>query len=258
MGELAEERRAVSIALEAYEMYGWLWERDAGAQCEPVRSVYLAEVARSDIYIGLFWLGYGPYTIEEFDHAYKEKAKPFIYEKCTDVEQPDSQLQGFLERIGKVDNPDGLTICRFKTTEELARRVQKDVMGLLVKRFRQHQASLGHSAHADEQEMGHDARREPESSEVQARDHSIAFGRDNYGAVQQIESLILLSEAEQNIVINVNINVTITQNINLPEEGSPMPPEEMSSLSGLELLERILKLSSDLNKRYEHLRGNEP
>jgi len=45
-------------------MYGWLWEKDAGARPEPIRSTYLKEVEACDLYIGLFWLGYGPITIK--------------------------------------------------------------------------------------------------------------------------------------------------------------------------------------------------
>ena len=61
MEELSEERYAVQAALSDYSMYGWLWENDAGARPEPVRSTYLTEVKNCDIYIGLFWQGYGPY-----------------------------------------------------------------------------------------------------------------------------------------------------------------------------------------------------
>jgi hypothetical protein len=69
MQELADERRTVQIALKVYYISGWLWEDNAGARPEPIRSTYLSEVEACDIYIGLFWQGYGPYTIEEYQHA---------------------------------------------------------------------------------------------------------------------------------------------------------------------------------------------
>lgn len=69
MLELIEERKAVEAALSQYKMYGWLWEKDAGAGPEAVRATYLKYVEACDLYIGLFWLGYGPYTIEEYHHA---------------------------------------------------------------------------------------------------------------------------------------------------------------------------------------------
>src|SRR5450759_3039855 len=69
MQELTEERHAIQAALKDVLMYGWLWETDAGARPEPIQSTYLTEVANCDIYLGLFWQGYGPYTIEEYEHA---------------------------------------------------------------------------------------------------------------------------------------------------------------------------------------------
>ncbi len=68
MTELADERRAVQTALSEYDMHGWRWEKDAGARPEPIDSTYLTEVEACDLYIGLFWLGYGRYTIEEYEH----------------------------------------------------------------------------------------------------------------------------------------------------------------------------------------------
>jgi hypothetical protein len=121
MTELKEERCAVGAALEAYRMEVWQWEKDAGSRSEPVYSTYLSEVTDCDIYIGLFWLGYGQYTIEEFDWAYN-KAKPcLIYIKETNIEQRDQPLQQFLDRIKQVKNSDGLTSYPFQTIEELTR-----------------------------------------------------------------------------------------------------------------------------------------
>ncbi len=71
MMELIEERHALQSALKTYDMHGWLWEKDAGARPEPIRSTYLKQVEECDIYIGLFWLGYGQYTVEEYEHARK-------------------------------------------------------------------------------------------------------------------------------------------------------------------------------------------
>ena len=69
MAELTKERQAVQRALKNYKMYGWLFEKDAGARPESIQETYLEEVASCDIYIGLFWQGYGEYTIEEYDAA---------------------------------------------------------------------------------------------------------------------------------------------------------------------------------------------
>lgn len=137
MAELADERRRVQKALSQYRMVGWLWEDDAGARPEPIRSTYLSEVETCDVYIGLFWLGYGPYTIEEFECARRHDKPCLIYEKYVDVDRRSPELAEFLMPIQQVENPVGLTVCRFTTAEELATQVQKDVIHLLVSAFRQ-------------------------------------------------------------------------------------------------------------------------
>jgi Domain of unknown function (DUF4062) len=80
MHELAEERRAVQEALSDYHMYGWLWEKDAGARPMSIKETYLKEVEACDIYIGLFWKGYGSYTIEEYEHARRHSKPCLVYE----------------------------------------------------------------------------------------------------------------------------------------------------------------------------------
>src|SRR5712691_12724569 len=127
MQELADERLAVQAALKAYEMYGWMWEAHAGARPEPIRSIYLKEVEACDLYLGLFWLGYGQYTIEEYEQARKLHKPCLIYEKSVNVEQRSPDLAAFLDRLQQVDSPDGLTVCRFETPEQLATQVQTDV-----------------------------------------------------------------------------------------------------------------------------------
>lgn len=135
--ELAGERRAVKESLAAYRMYGWLWEDDAGARPEPIDSTYLTEVEACDIYIGLFWLSYGPYTIEEFEHARKHKKPCLVYEKHVDIAKRDPKLQAFLDDLQRVKSDEGLTICRFEKTAQLAEQVQNDVMRLLTTVFRE-------------------------------------------------------------------------------------------------------------------------
>ncbi len=137
MGELAEERRAIQAGLSEYHMYGWLWEVDAGARPEPTRSTYLAEVEASDVYVGLFWLGYGQYTIEEFEHARKHKKPCLIYEKNVNIDYRTRKLKAFLKTIQQPENVEGLTIYRFKTPEELTKQLQKDLISLLTRLFRE-------------------------------------------------------------------------------------------------------------------------
>ncbi len=134
MMELIDERLALQEALKVYNMRGWLWEKDAGARPEPIQSTYLKEVEACDIYIGLFWLGYGQYTIEEYEHARKKQKPCLIYEKNVRVDQRSSELTAFLNTIHRVN--DGLTSCYFKDAAELTSRVQEDVMRLLTTTFR--------------------------------------------------------------------------------------------------------------------------
>src|SRR5437588_13130017 len=67
--ELAKEQTSIQTALSDYGIYGWLSENSTGARPEPIHSSSLKEVAACDIYIGLFWLGYSQYVIEEFEYA---------------------------------------------------------------------------------------------------------------------------------------------------------------------------------------------
>ena len=137
MDELADERRAVQSALSQYRMYGWLWEDDAGARPQTIRKTYLTEVATCDIYLGLFWLGYGQYTIEEFEHACQLNKPCLIYEKRIDLNRRTPELKAFLSRIQSINDPDNLTVCRFETPKQLADQVQKHVVWLLTTRFRE-------------------------------------------------------------------------------------------------------------------------
>ena len=138
MTELADERRAVQAVLSRLPNFCcWLWEDNAGARPEPIRSTYLAEVEACDVYIGLFWKEYGPYTIEEFNHARLHRKPCLIYEKHIDVGQRSPYLAEFLESIQHMEDPDTLTVCQFTTPEALAERVKNDVLRLLFMTFRQ-------------------------------------------------------------------------------------------------------------------------
>ena len=174
MSELALDRSAVQAALSAFLLHGWLWETDAGASPEPIRSTYLAEVEACDIYIGLFWHGYGQYTIEEFDHARQHQKPCLVYEKHVEVEKRDSRLWTFLDHLQDVENSEGLTICRFKTPEQLAEQVQKDVMRLLSTVFKDSRKQL---SQPQEPSIG-------SGMNVKAVNHSIAIG-NNSGPVTQ-------------------------------------------------------------------------
>ncbi len=57
LGELADERRAVSRAISALRLTPVMFE--LGARPHPPRELYRAYLAQSDIFIGLYWQRYG-------------------------------------------------------------------------------------------------------------------------------------------------------------------------------------------------------
>src|SRR6516162_998420 len=57
LGELADERRAVSRAISALRLTPVMFE--AGARPHPPSEVYRAYLAQSDVFIGIYWQRYG-------------------------------------------------------------------------------------------------------------------------------------------------------------------------------------------------------
>jgi hypothetical protein len=125
MEELAAERVAVGDALEREGMSPWTFELDAGARSESARETYLRELAVSDVYVGIFWKGYGAYTTDEFDAAGSAEVPRLVYEKTVQGSLRDPKLQAFLEEAGHVER--GVTIRRFETSDELATMVVEDI-----------------------------------------------------------------------------------------------------------------------------------
>ena len=57
LGELADERRAVSRAITGLRMTPVMFE--AGARPHPPQELYRAYLAQSDVFVGLYWQQYG-------------------------------------------------------------------------------------------------------------------------------------------------------------------------------------------------------
>lgn len=126
MQELAPERQALKTALDALKVDAWVFEQDAGARPESIQKAFLGEVEAADLYIGLFWKGYGDYTIEEYEHAQKLGKDCLIYEKRAALNgQRDPRLQAFLDRLGNVQT--GLTIKWFDDPLQLSEAIKDDV-----------------------------------------------------------------------------------------------------------------------------------
>jgi DNA polymerase III delta prime subunit len=140
MQELAPERQALKAALDALKVDAWVFEQDAGARPESIQKAFLEELEAADLYIGLFWKGYGEYTIEEYDHARKRGKDCLIYEKRDALNgQRDPRLQVFLDRLGNVET--GLTVKSFDDALQLGEAVKDDVAKWQARTIRGRRAS---------------------------------------------------------------------------------------------------------------------
>lgn len=125
MEELASARVQVRDGLRRLEIDAWTFEGNAGARPDTIQKTFLTEVADADIYIGIFWKGYGRYTIEEFEHARRCEKPCFVYQKQSDLDRRDPELQDFLNRIAQVEV--GVTPRWFIDDADLVKRVCEDV-----------------------------------------------------------------------------------------------------------------------------------
>jgi tetratricopeptide (TPR) repeat protein len=142
MQELADERRAVKTALDDMRIESFVFEADAGARPQTIEETFLEEVEGADLYIGVFWRGYGRYTIEEYDRAAALGMDCLIYEKREAVDgQRDPELAAFLEGLGDVEA--GLTVKWFHTPAQLADSVKDDVARWQAEKIREAQSPRG-------------------------------------------------------------------------------------------------------------------
>jgi len=126
MEELSPERAALKQALDEMRIESFVFERDAGARSQSIEDTFFDEVEAADLYIGVFWKGYGRYTIDEYERADALGMDCLIYEKREGVEdQRDPQLAAFLSRLGAVET--GRTVKWFHTPAELTEAVKDDV-----------------------------------------------------------------------------------------------------------------------------------
>jgi tetratricopeptide (TPR) repeat protein len=142
MAELAQERKIIAEALEQIFILPWVYEDEAGAQSQSIQQTYSHALDDSDIYLGVFWKGYGHYTVEdEFARAAEKGIPRLIYEKRQNIDERDPKLQNFLDSISGVT--DGLTIQRYTEPAELREMVKRDLIRLLTDTFRAYQAREG-------------------------------------------------------------------------------------------------------------------
>jgi predicted ATPase len=135
LGELADERRAVSRGIEALRLTPVMFE--LGARPYPPREVYQQYLAQSDVFIGLYWQRYGQLAPgmqvsgleEEFDLS---GALPRLLYVKAPAPGRDPRLGDLLARIQEEAS---VSYRHFRTPAELGRLVRDDLAVLLSERF---------------------------------------------------------------------------------------------------------------------------
>jgi predicted ATPase len=135
LGELAEERQAVSRAVSALRLTPVMFE--TGARPYPPPEVYRAYLAQSDVFIGLYWQRYGQLVPglqvsgleEEFDLSGRLPRLLYVKGPAPDREP---RLADLLTRIRDASLA---SYRHFRTAAELGRLVRDDLAVLLSERF---------------------------------------------------------------------------------------------------------------------------
>ena len=135
LGELAEERRAVSRAISALRLAPVLFE--AGARPYPPAEVYRAYLAQADVFIGLYWQAYGQLVPgmqvsgleEEFDLS--GGLPRLLYVKAP---APDREPR-LADLLARIKEEASASYRYFRTPAELGRLVRDDLAMLLSERF---------------------------------------------------------------------------------------------------------------------------
>jgi predicted ATPase len=135
LGELADERRAVSRAISALRLTPVMFE--LGARPHPPRDLYRAYLAQSDVFIGLYWQSYGwvgpgmeiSGLEEEFELS---RGLPRLLYVKAPAPDREARLTGLLDRIREQAAD---SYRSFHTAGELGRLVRDDLATLLSERF---------------------------------------------------------------------------------------------------------------------------
>jgi tetratricopeptide (TPR) repeat protein len=142
--ELADERRILSKLLpqlgdSSIQLETWVFEADARASSKSIRQVFLDALDDSSLYIGVFWNGYGEWTVDEFHRAGERGIPRHIYVKNVDSEKRDSRLTKFLEKQSDVRF--GITPRWYDDQEDFEEQVSRS-----VRLWLQNQSQAYHSA----------------------------------------------------------------------------------------------------------------
>jgi predicted ATPase len=135
LGELAEERRAVSRAISALRLTPVMFE--LGARPYPPAELYRAYLAQSDVFIGLYWQRYGQLVPgtgvsgleEEFELS--GELPRLLYVKAP---APDREPR-LADLLARVKDEASASYRSFRTPAELGQLVRDDLAVLLSERF---------------------------------------------------------------------------------------------------------------------------
>ena len=135
LGELADERRAVSRAISALRLTPVMFEQ--GARPHPPREVYRAYLAHSEVFVGLYWQRYGQAPPgadvsgleEEFDLSAGLPKLLYVKEPAPGR---DPRLARLLDRIRQQAS---VSYRTFSVSAELGRLVRDDLATLPSERF---------------------------------------------------------------------------------------------------------------------------
>jgi predicted ATPase len=135
LGELAEERRAVSRAVSALRLTPVMFE--AGARPYPPTEVYRAYLAQADVFIGLYWQRYGQVVPgarvsgleEEYDLSGGLPRLLYVKSLAPDREPALADL------LARIKGESSASYRYFRSPAELGRLVRDDLAVLLSERF---------------------------------------------------------------------------------------------------------------------------
>jgi predicted ATPase len=135
LGELAEERRAVSRAVSALRLTPVMFE--VGARPYPPAEVYRAYLAQSDVFIGLYWQRYGQAVPGAQVSGLEEEFQlsgglpRLLYVKAP---APDREPR-LADLLARIREDASASYRSFRTPTELGRLVRDDLAVLLSERF---------------------------------------------------------------------------------------------------------------------------
>ena len=135
LGELAEERRAISRAISALRLTPVMFE--VGARPHPPQDLYRAYLAQSDVFVGLYWERYGwvgpGMEVSGLEDEFElSRALPrLLYVKGP---APDREPR-LTELLARITAEASVSYRHFRTAGELGRLVRDDLAMLLSEQF---------------------------------------------------------------------------------------------------------------------------